>query len=80
MDVLPPVVDHGESEFAALLDIELRNADVKAGADLGVGGAAGDDVEGGSFLHDHQVVHVLGKPVGAQVEARLHRLGDFSAL
>ena len=45
--------------------------------DPGVGGAAGDDVERGPFLHDHQVVHVLGKPVGAQVEAGLHRLGDL---
>ena len=50
---------------------------MEAGDDPGVGGAAGDDVERGPFLHHHQVVHVLGKPVGAQVEARLHRLGDL---
>ena len=78
MDLFAPVVDHGEGELAALLDIEFRDPDVQAGNDPGVGGAAGDDVERGPLLHHHQVVHVLGKPVGAQVEAGLHRLGDLS--
>ena len=80
MDLFAPVVDHGEGEMSAFLNIEFRDPDVKAGNDPGVGGAAGDDVERGALLHHHQVVHVLGKPVGAQVEARLHRLGDFSPL
>ena len=53
---------------------------MKAGNDPGVGGAAGDDVERGPLLHHHQVVHVLGKPVAADIEARLHRLGDLSPL
>ena len=80
VNVLPPVVDHGEGELPAFLDVEFRDPDVKAGNDPGVRGAAGDDVERGPFLYDHQVVHVLGKPVGADIEARLHRLGDLSAL
>ena len=73
-------MDHGEGELPAFPNVEFRDPDVEAGDDPGVGGAAGDDVERGPLLHDHQVMHVLGKPVGAQVEARLHRLGDFSPL
>ena len=77
MDVLRPVVDHGKGELPAGPDIKLRDADMEAGADRGVGGAAGDDMECGPGFDNHQVMDVLGEAVGAQIEAGLHRLGDF---
>ncbi len=46
---------------------------MQPGTHSGVSGAAGDDVEAGPRLHDDQVVHVLGKAVGLEIEAGLHR-------
>ncbi|KAF5063031.1 hypothetical protein DSECCO2_298980 [anaerobic digester metagenome] len=79
-DVLAPVVDHGEGQLAALLDVELRDAQVQGRGHAVGRGAAGDDVDFRVLLHHDDVVHVLPHVLSLDEQAGLDRLGHLGAL
>ena len=76
MYILGPIMDHGKGELAASAYIKFGYPDMEAGNHPRMGGATGDEMQFGALFHHHQIVHVLGEAVRAQVEAGLHRLLD----
>ena len=73
-------MDHREGQRRALLDVDFRNSDVKAGADVRPGGAAGNYAQLGAFLGDDDVVDALRERVRFDVCAGLDGIFGLRAL